>query len=394
MDDTAIPAPVRELTPRVHAAVLAGGGDLAPSTMRIPNAHYTSPVIAEAEMRTTFTAPLLLTPGSAVAEPGSFLALDLPGTPVIVVRAADGRVRVLLNACRHRGATLAEGSGCTRRFTCPYHNWAYDTDGCLVGVPDRRKGFDNIDVATHGLIEFPSEERHGLVWAVLDPAGELDLQHHLGPLDGELEAWGYGYHVAATMELQLGSNWKCALEAFQETYHFPYVHGNSIGPGVISNIVTFDQFGRHHRLGVPLVSLGTDPEPAEGENVSCIYYIYPCTVIATSPLGGEMLQFYPGQIPASSTVRHTVLSRVPLADEDTRAFFKDYVPVIQAVIRDEDAVVLERAGAGIRAGRTDVVLGRNEIGCQAAHRQILADLAGDKDSSAPASRLTIAAAGG
>jgi len=394
MDDTAIPAPIRELTPRVHAAALAGVGDLAPSTMSIPNTLYTSPVIAEAEMRTTFTAPLLLTPSSAVAEPGSFLALDLLGTPVIVVRAADGRIRVLLNACRHRGATLVEGSGSTRRFTCPYHNWAYDTDGCLVGVPDRRKGFDNIDVATHGLIEFPSEERHGFVWAVLDPAGELDLQHHLGPLDGELAAWGMDYHVAATMELQVGSNWKCALEAFQETYHFPYVHANSVvGQGTVSNIVTFDQFGRHHRLGVPLVSLGTDPEPAEGENAVAIYYIYPCAVIATSPLGGEMLQFYPGQSPANCTVRHTVLSRVPLADEDNRAFFNDYVPLIQAVIRDEDAPVLERSGAGLRAGRTDVVLGRNEIGCQAAQRQILADLAGDKDFSAPASRLTVAAAG-
>jgi hypothetical protein len=87
------------------------------------------------------------------------------------------------------------------------------------------------------------------------------------------------------------------------------------------------------------------------------------------------------------------LSRGPLADEGTRAFFNDYVPLIQAVIRDEDAPVLERSGAGLRAGRTDVVLGRNEIGCQAAQRQILADLAGDKDFSAPASRLTVAAAG-
>ncbi|HEY1626969.1 MAG TPA: aromatic ring-hydroxylating dioxygenase subunit alpha [Streptosporangiaceae bacterium] len=393
MDDPAVPDPIRELTPRVHAAALAGVGDLAPSTMRIPNAHYTGPAIAEKERRTTFTAPLLLTPGSAVAEPGSFLTLDLPGTPVIVVRAADGQIRVLLNACRHRGATVAEGSGCTRRFTCPYHNWTYDTDGSLTGIPGRRKGFSGLDPAAHGLTEFPSEERHGFVWATLGPSSAPGVQRHLGPLDAELAAWDCHYHVAATMTLELAVNWKCALEAFQETYHFPYVHRDSIvGQSTISNIVTFDQLGRHHRLGVPLTSIGGGPAPAGGENISCIYYIHPCTVIATSPPGGELLQFYPGPSPMSCTIRHTVLSRLPLTDDEVAAFFTDYAPLIQAVVRDEDAVVLERAGRGLAAGRTDAVLGRNEIGCQAAHRQLLADLASDQGSTTPAPHLALTTA--
>lgn len=37
----------------------------------------------------------------------------------------------------------------------------------------------------------------------------------------------------------------------------------------------------------------------------------------------------------------------------------------------------ESSRRGLAAGLTDVVLGRNEIGCQAAHRQIFADLAAD-----------------
>jgi choline monooxygenase len=393
--DAEVPAPIRELTPRVHAAALAGVGDLAPATMRIPNVNYNDPAIAEAERRTTFTAPLLLTPSSAVAEPGSFLTLDLLGTPVIVVRGIDGRIRVLLNACRHRGATLAEGSGCTRKFTCSYHNWTYDTEGVLTGVPDRRKGFSDLDPTTHGLVEFPSEERHGFVWAALDPGGVLDLDRHLGPLDAELAAWGCHYYVAATMELEIGSNWKCALEAFQETYHFPYVHGQSlVGQGTISNIVTFDQFGRHHRLGVPHVAIGGGPVPAAGENITCIYYIYPCSVIATSPLGGELLQFYPGRNPGSSIVQHAVLSRHPMSDAGVADFFEGYTPLIQSVVRDEDAVVLQRSGRGLAAGRTDVVLGRNEIGCQAAHRQILADLAGDEAPGPLVPQITVGALSG
>ena len=168
MTRSTIPAPALELIPRVHAAARAGVGDLAPSTMRIPNAHYTDPAILEAELRTTFAAPLLVAPSSSVPKPGDYRAMDLMGTPVVVVRGADGRARVLLNVCRHRGAQIAEGSGCSRRLTCAYHGWTYDTEGALVGIPGR-EGFDDIDVATHGLVELPSEERHGYVWAPARP---------------------------------------------------------------------------------------------------------------------------------------------------------------------------------------------------------------------------------
>ncbi len=377
MADQSIPAPARELIPRVHAAARAGVGDLAPTTMRIPNAHYTDPAILDAEMRTTFAAPLLVAPSSSVPTPGDYRTIDLMGMPVVVVRGSDGRARVLLNVCRHRGAQLAEGSGCSRRLTCGYHGWSYDTEGALVGIPGR-EGFDDLDIAIHGLVELPSEERHGYVWALRDPGGTLDLDAHLGPLDAELAAWGYHYDVAALLELELQSNWKCALEAFMETYHFPYVHPNSmVGQATFANIVTFDQIGRHHRLGVPIFAIGTDEEPAPGENLVVIYYIHPCTVIATSMLGGEMLQFYPGSTPGSSTIRYTILSRQPLSDPDVAGFYEGFAPAMQSVIRDEDAPVLERSGLGLAAGHTDVVLGRNEIGCQAAHRQILADLAGD-----------------
>lgn len=121
--------------------------------------------------------------------------------------------------------------------------------------------------------------------------------------------------------------------------------------------------------------MGRDTEPRPGENLTCIYYIYPCTVFSSSPLGGELLQFLPGPTPGSSTIRHTIVSRFPMIYDAVSSIFEVYGPKIQAVIRDEDAVVLGRAGAGLAAGLTDLVLGRNEIGCQAAHRQILADLA-------------------
>ena len=367
------PGPMGDLTPRLHAAVQAGRGDLAETTMTIPNANYTDRAIAAKELETSFAAPLLVGPARMVKQPGDWVAMTLVDTPVVVLRGDDDRTRVLLNACRHRGAQVADGTGCSRRLTCPYHAWSYDTRGRLVGVPGA-EGFDDLDRGDLGLVELPSGERAGFLWALRDPGGELDLDVHLGPLEAELASWELDYEVATTMELNLRSNWKCALEAFQETYHFPYVHADSlVGQGTIANIVTFDQFGRHHRLGVPLASMPTDL--TDGEHISCIYYLYPCAVMATSPTGAELLQFWPGETPSTSRVRHSILSRLPVDDPEVRAFYDAYAPLIQAVVRDEDAPVLESSGIGLAAGHTDAILGRNEIGCQGAHRQILADVA-------------------
>ena len=45
-------------------------------------------------------------------------------------------IHVLLNRCRHRGATVCEHKkGKTNSFVCPYHGWSYALDGSLRGVP-------------------------------------------------------------------------------------------------------------------------------------------------------------------------------------------------------------------------------------------------------------------
>ena len=49
---------------------------------------------------------------------------------VIVVRTKQG-VKAFHNACRHRGAQLANGHGNCRAqgFICPFHGWRFNMDG-------------------------------------------------------------------------------------------------------------------------------------------------------------------------------------------------------------------------------------------------------------------------
>ena len=389
-----MPPPVALLTERVRSLFVAGVGELATSSMRVANQHYTDPAILAAELASSFTAPLLLCASSSVASPGDYTTLTVISTPLLVTRDPSGTARVFVNACRHRGAQVAEGDGCARRFTCPYHRWVYDSSGDLVGQTGG-DGFDDLDPAQLGLVELPSGERHGFIWATVAPDAPFDLDAHLGPFDAELAAWGLEYATAGVMELDVAANWKSGLEAFQETYHFPYVHaGSMVASGAVGNITSFDQFGRHHRLGLPLSHMarpaevdGASDSLAEGQNtglvdmlpmteeIGMLYYIYPCTVIAVSPFGGELLQFWPSPTdPGRSVIRHSALLRQSLDEPGMRELAEFYVPLIQSVVRDEDCVVIESAGKALRAGRTDVILGRNEIGCQMAHQQILADL--------------------
>ena len=74
---------------------------------------------------------------SQVPNAGDYWSLDLAGRPVMMVRQADGSVRMFYNRCAHKGAQLVtDESGNTGKFfRCPYHAWSYKLDGKTMAVP-------------------------------------------------------------------------------------------------------------------------------------------------------------------------------------------------------------------------------------------------------------------
>ena len=67
--------------------------------------------------------------------PGSFAAVHVAGSPVVLTRDRDDVVRAFANVCRHRGAVVASGAGERGTLQCPYHAWTYGLDGCLRAAP-------------------------------------------------------------------------------------------------------------------------------------------------------------------------------------------------------------------------------------------------------------------
>src|SRR5512139_766896 len=122
-----------EMARRNLAHVGAGTVDRAPGVARVPAENYYDPPRFRLEVERIWKRlPLVLGFSSELAEPGSYRALQVASTPVLLTRGGDGQIRAFLNVCSHRGAIVVkEGVGSARRFTCPYHAWSYDERGAL-----------------------------------------------------------------------------------------------------------------------------------------------------------------------------------------------------------------------------------------------------------------------
>ena len=74
--------------------------------------------------------------GKDIARPGMVRPVNFLGTPLLLVRNAEGEINVFENVCRHRGMILVdEPRQLPGPITCPYHAWSYDLDGKLRRTP-------------------------------------------------------------------------------------------------------------------------------------------------------------------------------------------------------------------------------------------------------------------
>lgn len=198
-------------------------------TDRVHTSLYRDPTIFEEEMDKIFNRTWVwVAHRSQIANPGDFITTHVGRQPVIVNRDKAGVVRVMVNRCRHRAATVCEARrGNAAGFVCPYHAWTYAQDGSLRGVP-LPKGYKDFDKSEFGLVQLRVEEYNGLIFATFN----RDIE----PLDsflGRARSWidlfmkqGGGFPVKALGEhrFTFPGNWKIQLENTTDAYHFPVVH--------------------------------------------------------------------------------------------------------------------------------------------------------------------------
>ena len=226
--------------------------------------------------------PQIAALSSQLAEPGSYLSMELAGLPLLLVRDESGEARAFYNVCRHRGAQLVtERQGCKNRLRCPYHAWTWNTSGELIGVPHEKTGFPGLDRGEFGLHTVACEEYAGWIWVCLDESAEIDVASHLGELAPDMLAMNAGDNVIFdTKEREVTANWKILVEGGIESYHFRVAHSNTIAPLFLDNLSSYRCFGRHIRSVLPRSTLPGLAEQAEetwsiAKHANVLYSLFP-----------------------------------------------------------------------------------------------------------------------
>lgn len=184
---------------------------------------YVDPEIYELELERIVNRNWVLAGHqSQLPNPGDYKVMKIGRESAIIVRGKDGAIKAFANVCRHRGSLVClEAHGNTRKFTCPYHGWVYDTDGKLVGARDMPEDFD---WGAHSLHTVSCEVIHGLVFICLSkspPSVEncrKDLAEPMAMFDFP------NLKVAAYKEYPIPANWKLSIENYQECYHCATAH--------------------------------------------------------------------------------------------------------------------------------------------------------------------------
>src|SRR5438876_6562024 len=85
-----------------------------PKQVNLPGRYYVAPEIWQAELQAIFRRHWqMLGPAAQVAGPSQYLAVEIAGWKLVVLRGRDGTLRGFHNVCRHRGARLLEEGGGT-----------------------------------------------------------------------------------------------------------------------------------------------------------------------------------------------------------------------------------------------------------------------------------------
>jgi len=237
------------------AAIWEGTG-----SSRIPAKIYTDPQIYARELERIFYGPHWSYVGleAEVPHAGCFKRTAIGERSVIMIRNRAGEINVLENRCAHRAMRFCqERSGTVKSIVCPYHQWNYNLDGKLLGVPFQRgvrgqggmpadfslegRGLNRLAVATRGGVVFASFDPD--VQAFDDYLGPGVLKYFERTFDGrKLTVQGYSRQ-------RIPGNWKLMMENIKDPYHAGLLHTWFVTFGLWradnKSQLVMDETGRH-----------------------------------------------------------------------------------------------------------------------------------------------------
>jgi phenylpropionate dioxygenase-like ring-hydroxylating dioxygenase large terminal subunit len=327
----------------------------------IPPACYADAGLLALEQRAVFLRGWIgLGRAGRWPHPGDYSALEIGGVPLIVVRNKAGELKAFANSCRHRGSQILAGDGNCKKIKCPFHWWTYDLDGRLKVYPRMENALD-FDPAEYGLVEFPLQTRFGFAFVCFEDQ-PASIDDWLAEFEAWHSDWGLDNWVTTRVrEMEVNCNWKTFIEVFNEYYHLPMVHPDSINwlypePDAVDEVSGqyTTQFGAtegaaalmaHTQQYALPVAPGLTGRAAAGTRYT---WIYPNLTFALSQDSMWIYQAFPLAADRSRVIQTICFPAESVALDDFEERAQHYYSRIDAAI-DEDLPFLEQQQLGLNS---------------------------------------------
>ncbi len=201
----------------------------------LTGADYTSTAVYDEEREKVWWGDwVCLGRTEELPNPGDYIVRDLTGESVFIVRNEQGELHGFYNVCSHRGTKFLDdepAAGNVRKaFVCPYHAWAYDLNGRLIGSPNVKEGelFDRGDYPLHG---FAVETYGGFIFASLakEPRPFMEFLNEGAESVTMFDRFKLDeLRVGVRIVYEVAANWKIVVENYNECLHCPQVHAELV----------------------------------------------------------------------------------------------------------------------------------------------------------------------
>jgi phenylpropionate dioxygenase-like ring-hydroxylating dioxygenase large terminal subunit len=282
-------------------------------------------------------------PSADLAEPRDYVVWEQLEQSVVMVRLEDGSVSAWHNVCQHRGAKLVADSGrCPGgKFVCPWHGFVYGLDGRVTNVP-LRPSFDPAQLQGLRAPTVRAVEWSGWVWLCFADSTP-DLLEYLGDIGQELGGYSLDeYRVEHRKSVRLNANWKLVMDAFNETWHVPFTHKDTLSGTVRWREAILRITSPHSWMTIPVKGL-TDRVRHDDHRQThiCHYLAFPNTIFSCFPNHLQMWSAWPVSVDETELVAYQFSGPTPAGMDEAawaRRTSRDWKSFLEVLDEDTEVV--------------------------------------------------------
>lgn len=294
---------------------------------------------------------------SELQNPNDFITANVGDVPV-VVQNFNGTIKAFLNICSHRFSLIQTEKKGNRAFYCPYHGWAYNSEGVPCGIPKKPffSGMTEDRLKELKLKKFSIDFCGDMVFVSVDEP-TVTLREYLGDFFDKLcDISTSKKHCVDINELTVESNWKVVVENTLESYHVNLVHQDTFKKLGASGL-DFEFSSKHSKWNAELALREDDTKLSkihkEFRDRSYVidgyehYLVYPNLLISTTY--GISYNFSIIEPLSENTTKFT--SMVYLSGNSQNSivnYYKDTLVDFNREVFEEDRVICEFVQKGVK----------------------------------------------